>query len=89
MPHVEFTSHLQRHVACPACDVPGETVREALENVFAQNRDLEGYIVDDLKRLRKHVVIFIDGQMIRDRETLSDVVSETSEIYVMQALSGG
>ena len=35
------------------------------------------------------MLIFVDGVQIRDRVGLSDPVSETSEIYVMQALSGG
>jgi sulfur carrier protein ThiS len=39
--------------------------------------------------VRHHVVIFVDGTSVRDRRTLSDPVSSGSEIYVMQALSGG
>ena len=35
------------------------------------------------------MTIFVDGQMIRDRAKLSDAVTETSTIYVLQALSGG
>ena len=89
MTRVVFTSHLKRHVDCPDCDAQGGTVREALNDVFSRNRPVEGYIVDELKRLRKHVVIFIDGQMIQDRTELSDPVTPSSEIYVMQALSGG
>ncbi len=89
MPRLVFTSHLQRHVDCPECTVDGSTVREALAHVFAANEPLRSYIVDDLSHLRKHVVIFADGEMIRDRHGLSDPVTETSEIYIMQALSGG
>jgi len=89
MPHVVFTSHLKRHVDCPDRRVAGKTVREALEESFADNPTLRGYVLDDLSHLRQHVVIFVDGQMIRDRLGLSDPVTESSEIYVMQALSGG
>jgi hypothetical protein len=35
------------------------------------------------------MTIFVDGQMIRDRAKLGDAVTETSIIYVLQALSGG
>ncbi len=89
MPRVVFTSHLQRHVACPEQQVAGATVREALDGVFAENAQLRGYVLDELSRLRKHVVIFIDGKTIQDRQGLTDPVGEASEIYVMQALSGG
>ena len=35
------------------------------------------------------MTIFVDGRTIRDRAQLSDPVTETSTIYVFQALSGG
>ena len=89
MARVVFTSHLQRHVSCPEKTVDGSTVREALDRVFADNEPLRGYIVDERHRLRKHVVIFIDGEVIRDRNGLSDPITDRSEVYVMQALSGG
>jgi sulfur-carrier protein len=34
-------------------------------------------------------VVFVDGQRVRDREGLSDPVHDLSEVYVMQALTGG
>lgn len=86
---VAFTPNLQRHVECPTVEVPGDTVREALERVFADLPRLRGYVVDERGVLRKHMVVFVDGVQIVDRETLSDVVGPRSEIYVMQALSGG
>jgi hypothetical protein len=69
--------------------VDAGTVREALEKVFAVNEPLRGYIVDERSRLRRHVVIFVDNRPIADREGLTDAVGPTSEIYVLQALSGG
>ena len=39
--------------------------------------------------LRKHMAIFVDGRMIRDRARLADPVNERSTIHVFQALSGG
>jgi hypothetical protein len=35
------------------------------------------------------MVAFIDGELVRDRDTLSDPVSEDSTVDVIQALSGG
>jgi len=46
-------------------------------------------VLDEQGHLRKHVVIFVDGQRVRDRERLDDTVRESSEVYVMQALTGG
>ncbi|HTN54385.1 MAG TPA: MoaD/ThiS family protein [Anaeromyxobacter sp.] len=89
MPQVSFTSTLERHLAAPASTVPGATVREALEEVFRANPRLRSYVVDEQGRLRKHVAVFVDGEVILDRLRLSDPVQPTSAVFVMQALSGG
>jgi sulfur-carrier protein len=89
MPRVVFTPHLQRHVDSPPRQVEGRTLREVLENVFETNPKLKGYVLDDQQRLRKHVMVFIDNAVISDRTHLSDAVGPESEIYIMQALSGG
>ncbi len=86
---VTFTSNLQRHVACPATEVPGTTVREVLDAVFAENEILRGYVLDDQGALRKHMGIIVDGTVIADRSRLSDAVTPSSRIFVLQALSGG
>ena len=89
MARVVFTSNIQRHVICPDADAPGQTVREVLENVFAKNSQARNYVLDDQSALRKHMTIFVDGQMVRDRKRLEDAVRKTSVIHVLQALSGG
>jgi hypothetical protein len=35
------------------------------------------------------MVVFVDGRQVKDRHALSDPVTDDSEIYVAQALSGG
>lgn len=89
MARVVFTKNLARHVPCPPTTAPGQTVREVLDNVFTDNPRLRGYIVNERGALRKHMSIFVDGDLIIDRIALGDFVEDDSEIYVMQALSGG
>ncbi|MGE0700560.1 MAG: MoaD/ThiS family protein [Hyphomicrobiaceae bacterium] len=89
MPRVVFTPNLQRHVECPETFVPGATVREALDNVFAGNPRARSYVLDDQAALRRHMTVFLDGELIRDRTGLSDPVGESSTVYVFQSLSGG
>lgn len=89
MTKVVFTTNLRRHVDCPTVEAAGATVREVLDHVFAQNARVRGYVLDDQAALRKHMTVIVDGHAIRDRIRLSDVVKPTSEIYVLQALSGG
>jgi molybdopterin converting factor small subunit len=72
-----------------AIGVPGATVREALEAVFAQYPTLRGYVTDERGALRHHVVAFVNGVAVQDKATLSEPVAADGEIYLFQALSGG
>ena len=89
MIRVCFTKNIQRHVDCPPVDVEGATVREVLDQVFAANPRARGYVLDERGMLRKHMIIFINGDELRDREALSDPLGDGAEVYVFQALSGG
>ncbi|MBI2150391.1 MAG: MoaD/ThiS family protein [Acidobacteria bacterium] len=89
MATVRFTRNIQRHVECPTREVSGSTLRAALDHYFQENERARGYVLDEQGRIRQHMVIFIDGEMVRDREGLSDAVRPNSTIDVIQALSGG
>ena len=89
MAKVAFTPNIQRHVICRDAEASGHNVREVLDNLFAGNPRARSYVLDDQAALRKHMTIFIDGEMIQDRVHLSDSVTESSSIYLFQALSGG
>jgi molybdopterin converting factor small subunit len=89
MARVTFTSNLRRHVNCPIVEAEGQTVREVLNRVFESNDRLRTYILDDQSALRKHMTILVDGKRVSDLAGLSDPVLPNSEVYVLQALSGG
>lgn len=89
MASVSFTQNIQRHVECPMVDVEAGTVREALERAFEGNDRARSYVLDEQGGVRKHMVVFVDGRPVKDRDGLSDPVSSGSQVYVMQALSGG
>jgi len=89
MAKVHFTSNLRRHVDCPSVEVNASCVSEALQQAFAKNERLKTYVLDDQSHLRKHMRILVDGVAIKDLEHFNDAVQPTSEVWVMQALSGG
>ena len=89
MPQVVFTANIQRHVDCPPCEVAGSSVREVLDAVFATNPRARSYVLDDQGGLRRHMAVYVDGQLIGDRAGLSDPVGKSGKVYVFQALSGG
>lgn len=88
MPTVHFTSHL-RHVAPPEpVAAAGATVAEVLADVFARHPAVRGYVLDDQDRIRVHIAVFVDGLHVR-RDILAAPVAPDSEVYILQALSGG
>jgi sulfur-carrier protein len=89
MAKITFTANIQRHVACPDVVVDGGTIREALDAVFAGNPRARSYVLDDQGGLRKHMAIYPDGEIVRDRIRIGVPVTDDSVIHVFQALSGG
>jgi molybdopterin converting factor small subunit len=86
---VRFTSALERFLAAPPAQVSGATVGEALAAAFEVRPALRGYVLDDQGALRRHVAVYIRGEAVRDRVTLSDPIGPNDDIYVFQALTGG
>src|SRR5262245_13769641 len=89
MATVRFTRNIQRHVECPTREISGSTLREVLDAYFRENERARGYVLDEQGKVRQHMVVFVDGDLVRDRETLSDALQPNSVIDVIQALSGG
>jgi molybdopterin synthase sulfur carrier subunit len=85
MPQVLFTAHLRRWAPPSPVEAAGDTVAAALDQVFAQHPLLETYVLDDQRRLRRHIAVFVDGERAR----LADPVGPDARIAVLQALSGG
>jgi sulfur carrier protein ThiS len=90
MPRIEFTSQLAQHVDCPPDQrVEAETLKEILEKLFVQHPKLRDYVVDEQGMLRQHIALFIDGEMIGRSDSMEISLSDRSEVFVMQAISGG
>jgi sulfur carrier protein ThiS len=89
MATVRFTRNIQRHVECPTREISGSTLRAILDEYFRENEKARGYVLDEQGRIRRHMVVFIDGELVQDRDRLSDTVEANSVIDVIQALSGG
>jgi sulfur-carrier protein len=89
MPTIHLTSHLRRVAPGGPIRVEAATLGAALDAYFETAPRVRSYILDDQGRLRRHVAVFIDGELLLDKKDLGRRVSAGSEIYVMQALSGG
>ena len=87
---VKFTYALKRfYPNLDDFEVQAGSVHEMLLQLDLKYPGIKNYIIDEQGVLRKHVNIFKDGTLIIDREKLSDQLESNSEVFIMQALSGG
>lgn len=89
MPTLRFTPQLRRFLDVPEVASQAATLRDALEDAFAPNPRLRGYVLDDQGALRANVVVFIDGVRCDERRRLAQPLQPASTVDVLQALSGG
>lgn len=90
MAKVKFTSALKRFFPdLKELEIPGSSVSEIIQKVDANYPGLADYLIEEDGKLRKHVNIFIQNDLVTDREKLSDSVNDKDEILIFQALSGG
>jgi len=90
MPLVRFTPHLRRFFPdLDDVEVEGETVAEVVRALEALHPGLAAYLVDEHGALRPHVNVFVGERAIRDRRALGDALTPTTQLFVLQALSGG
>jgi sulfur-carrier protein len=92
MAEVEFSSHLPTlfpQLAGGPIHVEAATVAEAVRRLDELAPGVAFYICDELGRLRKHVNVFVAGEMIVDRQRLSDNLQSATRLFIAQALSGG
>ncbi len=89
MAQLIFTQQLARFTSVPEVHSSAGLLRAALDDAFAANPTLRGYVLDEQGHLRENVVIFIDGRRMRERKVLDDPLRPDSKVYILQALSGG
>jgi hypothetical protein len=89
MPTIHLTRHLRNVAPTAPVEVVGATLGAALDAYFSAVPKARSYVLDDQGRLRRHVAVFVDGELLMDKSNLKLPVTARTEIYVMQALSGG
>lgn len=92
MARVETTAHLKTlfpSLAEEPLDFDADTVASLIQMLEERFPGVAFYLCDELGRLRRHVNVFVDGEMIIDRPQLSDRLHSKSVVFVAQALTGG
>ena len=87
---VKFTSALKRFFPdLSTTEIEGQTILEVIQQLESTYPGLVNYLMDEQSLLRKHVNVFINGKMLQDRDHLNIPVNPDTELYFIQALSGG
>ncbi len=90
MAQIRFAYTLKRfYPDLKPAQIQASRVKEVLDQLELKHPGIRDYLVDEHGRLREHVNIFIGEEPIQDEEHLSDVVKDSDEIYIAQAVSGG
>lgn len=81
---------LRAHVDAPELiEVSGDTVRDALDDLIDSHPQLARFVLDDARRLRRHVNVFVNDQQLADRIDLSDPIRDGDRLHILPAVSGG
>jgi molybdopterin synthase sulfur carrier subunit len=89
MPTVEFAPALTRHVPCPKQRVRAASLGAALDAAFLAAPALRDYVLDEQGGVRKHVAVFLNGDMLPREAALARVLDPEDRVMVIQALTGG
>ena len=92
MAQVEVTRHLKEYfpqLAATPLSMSAASVAELVRAIDAEAPGFAFYVCDELGRLRQHVNVFVNDEMIFDRQRLSDRLDTASRVFIAQALSGG
>lgn len=86
---MEFAASLRRHVDCAPQQVAPGSLRQVLEAALAAAPPLAGYVFDDQRDVRKHVAVFVNRDLVRERHRLDQPLAAGDRVLVVQALTGG
>ncbi len=84
---VRIPTPLRSYTAqAPVVEAGGATLGELLADLDLHYPGICFRMVDEQHRLRQHMRIFVNAEMVRD---LSTPLAPSDEVTIMQALSGG
>ncbi len=90
MAKIKFTAALKRFFPdLEELNVSGTTVGEVIKKAESKYPGICNYLLDERGAVRRHMNIFVKGELIEDRKTLKDRLGKDDEILIFQALSGG
>ncbi|MBI4204766.1 MAG: MoaD/ThiS family protein [Betaproteobacteria bacterium] len=83
---VLIPSSLRSYTEKSEAQASGATLAAVLTNLDRQYPGIRFRMIDEQDRIRRHIRIFVNGEQVRD---LSQPLTATDEVVIVQALSGG
>lgn len=85
---IKLFGNLRQTAGSPEFEVSGATIREALENLCAENENLRAAIFDG-NILRPHVRVMVNGRDCELENGLETAVFENDQIAIFPPIAGG
>ena len=90
MPTIHLPAALADHAAGQRrVEVAGTTVGKLLAALGQLHPGVGQRVLDDRGVLRRHVNVFVNGESIRYLDGIETAVTDTDEVWILPAVSGG
>jgi len=85
---VVLTANLQKYYPEREFQLEAANVGDLLQKMDSRRALFSSYILEDDSTVRKHVNIFLNGQIL-PKNALKTALKSGDTVHIMQALSGG
>lgn len=89
-----ITVHIPQDLArqfdvAPVLRVTAESLAEMLARLEDEAPGIRSWLSESDGRMREHLSVFVGGQRLQPRSPDSQMIPDTTEVWILRAISGG